>query len=148
MGEKGARLSQQGTKPLEPGWNIVELEVLETRRRLRLKVNELIRLANNPTLTTSDIQQHLRPCAEEFGRQLAALLVRALHRDDSQERHAIAWLLALLNDPASITPLHHMSHNKRLPRAVRLSAALALAGMGATPEMRDDQRRARPYAIG
>lgn len=142
MGKKGARLFLP-----EHSRNIVELEVLESRRHLRQKVSELIRLANNPTVTTGEMQQHLLPGIAKFGPQLAAQLVRSLHRDDPQERQSIVWLLTLLNDEETISPLRHITHDKRIPRLIRLSASLALAGMGATAETIDNQRRTRLYAI-
>ena len=146
--EKGdARLFQQETKTPQHNRNIVELEVLESRRQLRLKVNDLIRLASNSTLTTREIQQHLLLGVATFGKQLAVQLVRSLQRDDAHERQSIVWLLTLLNDTETVTPLQHMSRNKRLPRSIRLSAALALAGMGATAETREENRRIRLYAI-
>ncbi|HEU0002144.1 MAG TPA: hypothetical protein VFQ36_14680 [Ktedonobacteraceae bacterium] len=145
MEKKGARLFQANEETFDYGWNIVELE---TRRQLRLKVNELLRLVNDPTLTTSEMQQHLLCNKERFGKQLARQLVRSLHRGDQRERQSIVWLLTLLNEADAVTPLRHMSGNKQLPRPVRLSASLALAGMGATPEMLDERRQARLYAIG
>jgi len=144
MEKKGARLFQVDEETFDYGWNILELE---THRQLRLKVNELLRLTNDPTLTTSEMQQHLLRDKARFGKQLASQLVRSLHRDDHHERQSIIWLLILLNEAESITPLKHMSHNKKLPRPVRLSASLALAGMGATPEMLDERRHIRLYAI-
>jgi hypothetical protein len=83
----------------------------------------------------------------KFGPQLAMQLVRSLYRDDPLERQSVVWLLTLLNDTETITPLRHISDNKRLPRLIRLSASLALAGMGITAEKIDDHRRARLYAI-
>lgn len=142
MGKKGTRLFQR-----DHGRNIVELEVLESRRHLRLKVNELIRLANNPTITTGEMQQHLSLGVSRFGTQLAGQLVRSLHRDDHQERQSIVWLLTLLNAKETITPLRHMSDDKRIPRSIRLSASLALAGMGVTAETIDSHHRTRLYAI-
>lgn len=144
MEKKGARLFQAGEETLDYGWNIVELE---TRRQLRLKVNELLRLVNDPTLTTSEMRQHLLYHKAIFGKQLATQLVHSLHRSDPHERQSIVWLLTLLNEAASITPLRRMSGNRRLPRTVRLSASLALAGMGATPELLDERRPERLYAI-
>jgi hypothetical protein len=144
MEKKGARLFQVDEETFDYGWNIVELE---TRRQLRLKVNELVRLVNDPTLTTSEMQQHLLYNRARFGKQLATQLVHFLHRTDQNERQSIVWLLILLNETASITLLKRMSGNKQLPRPVRLSAALALAGMGATPEMLDERRQARLYAM-
>ena len=134
MEKKGARLFQASEETFDYGWNIVELE---TRRQLRLKVNELLRLVNDPTLTTSEMQRHLRSNTAIFGKQLATQLVHALQRGDSHERQSIVWLLTLLNEAASIQPLRRMSGNRRLPRAVRLSASLALAGKGATNEKQE-----------
>ncbi len=144
MEKKGARLFQADEETRDYGWNIVELE---TRRQLRLKVNELLRLVNDPTLTTSEMQQHLLYHKARFGKQLATQLVHSLPRSDQNERQSIVWLLTLLNEAASVTPLQRMSGNRQLPRPVRLSASLALAGMGATPELQDERRQARLYAI-
>ena len=142
MEKKGARLFQQDDTL--PG-NIVELD---SRRQLRLKVNELTRLVNDPTLSTSEIQKHLFHGAATFGPLFAAQLVRSLHRNDSQERQSIVWLLTMLNDTAAISPLTRMSHNPRVPRPVRLSASLALAGMGATPALIEaGSKQPRLYAI-
>src|ERR1700730_4624863 len=105
MEKKGARLFQADEETFDYGWNIVELE---TRRQLRLKVNELLRLVNDPTLTTSEVQQYLLRDKARFGKQLAAQLVRSLHRNDHQERQSIVWLLTLLNETAAIQPLTHM----------------------------------------
>jgi hypothetical protein len=142
-----ARLFQQEADSDQRYRNIVEFEVLKSRRQLRLKVNELIQLASNSTLTTSEIQHHLLLSTATFGDQLALQLVRSLHRDDPQERQSIVWLLTLLHASETVTPLQHMSHNKRLPRSIRVSAALALAGMGATAESREENRRIRLHAI-
>ncbi len=142
MGKKGTRLFQR-----DHSRNIVELEVLESRRHLRLNVQELIRLANNSTITTGEMQQQLSHGVSRFGNQLAGQLVRSLHRDDAQERQSIVWLLTLLNAKETITPLRHMSGDKRIPRSVRLSASLALAGMGVPVETIDSHRRTRLYAI-
>lgn len=147
MEKKGVRLFQPEADNLEYGWNIVELQVLESRRQLRLKVNELIRLVNNSAITTDEIQQQLLLGVAKFGTQLSAQLVRSLHCDDAQERQSIVWLLTLLNENETVTPLLHMSHDKRIPRPIRLSASLALAGMGVTAETIDDHRRVRLYAI-
>jgi hypothetical protein len=148
MEKRGARLFQQEAGTNVYSWNIVELEVLESRRQLRQKVNELIRLSNNATLTTSEMQQQLLLGVTMFGKQLATQLVRSLQCDDQQKRQHIVWLLTLLDDKDTIPLLQHMSYHKRLPRAVRLSASLALAGMGATVESREDYQQIRLYAIG
>ena len=142
MEEKGARLFQRGD--IVPG-NIVELD---SRRQLRLKVTELIRFVNDPTLTTGEIQEHLFHAAATYGNLFAAQLVRSLHRDDPQERQSVVWLLTMLNDTASIPLLARLSHNPQLPRPVRLSAALALAGMGASSTLIEASgRQPRLYAI-
>jgi len=143
MEKRDARLFQHNKQ----SWNVVELEVLESRRHLHQKVNELIRLANTSLLSTNEIRHHLLLGVEAFGSRFTMQLVRSLHRDDPDERQSIVWLLTVLNDRDAISPLQHMSHNEQLPRLVRLSASLALAGMGATKEMVEDQRR-RLYAIG
>ncbi len=57
MEKKGARLFQLETETFEHSWNVVEHEVLESRRQLRQKVNELIRLVDGSTLTTREMQQ-------------------------------------------------------------------------------------------
>ena len=134
MEKKGARLFQKETNSLEFYRNIVELEVLESRRHLRQKVNELIRLATNSSASTEEIQRQLSLSLTEFGAQLSSQLLRSLNRDDLQERQSIVWLLILLNDAQTIAPLQHISLDKCIPRSIRLSASLALAGMGATAE--------------
>ena len=145
MEKRGARLFQQEIGTSETGWNIVELEA---RRQLHQKVNVLIRLCNDSTLTTSEMHHHLLLSVAEFGNQLAAQLVRSLQSDDQQKRQNVVWLLTLLNGTETIPLLQHMSRNKRLPRSVRLSASLVLAGMGATDESTGTYPRARFYAIG
>ena len=144
MEKKGARLFQQETGTPVYGWNIVELE---SRRQLRQKINELIGQSYNTTLTTSEMREQFLRSAATFGNSFAAQLVRSLQRDDQQERQSIVWLLTLLNDAESVAPLQHMSRNPKLPRPVRLSASLALAGMGMTPEIIDSRRQPRLYAI-
>src|SRR5947209_13039177 len=110
MGKSDARLIQHN----EHSWKIMELEVLESRRHLHEKVNELIRLANDSSLSTAEIRQHLLLGVATFGSRLTIQLVRSLHRDDLDERQSIVWLLTVLNDRDAITPLQHMSHNERL----------------------------------
>jgi hypothetical protein len=129
MEKRDARQFQLEPGIQEQGWNIVELE---SRRNLRKRVNELIGMAGHSTLTTSEIRQHLLQSVATFGRALATQLVRSLHRDDAHERQSVVWLLTVLNDPATITPLQQMKRNSHLSRSVRLSASLALAGMGVT----------------
>ena len=142
MGKKGVRLFQP-----EHSRNIRELEVLEYRRQLRQKVNELIRLANNSTIPTDEMQRKLTLGVTRFGTQLSSQLLRSLHREDSQERQSIVWLLILLNEKVTVAPLQHISQDKRIPRSIRISASLALAGLGATLETIEYHRRTRLYAI-
>ena len=147
MEKKGARLFQKESHSLEFCRNIVELEVLESRRHLRQKVNELIRLASNSGASTEEIQRQLSLSLMRFGTQLSTQLLHSLNRDDPQERHSIVWLLIILNDAQTIAPLRHISLDKRIPRSIRLSASLALAVMGATAETNENCRRTRLYAI-
>jgi len=147
MKKKGARLFQKETNSLKLSRNIVELEVLESRRQLRQKVNELIRLATNSSASTEEIRQHLSLSLKEFGAQLSSQLLRSLYRDDPQERHSIVWLLILLNDAQTIVLLRHISLDERIPLSIRFSASLALAGMGETVDTNENYRRIRLYAI-
>ena len=147
MGKKGTRLFQKETNSLEFSRNIVELEVLETRRQLRQKVNELIQLATNTGASTEEIQRYLSCILTEFGEQLSSQLLRSLNRNDPQERQSIVWLLTLLNDAQTIEQLRHISLAEHFPRSIRLSASLALAGMDATTETAENYRRNRLYAI-
>jgi hypothetical protein len=147
MEKKDARLFQPGSGTSKQGWNIVEREVLESRRQLRQRVNELIEFCNAPTLTTSEMRQHLLLGVATYGQPFATQLVRSLQSDDTQKRQNVIWLLTLLNDPETIPLLQQMSHNERLPRKIRLSASLALAGMGVTTEVLDQHKRVRLYAI-
>jgi hypothetical protein len=147
MEKKGARLFQREADALEHGNNIVKLDVLESRRQLRLEVNKLIRLAHNSTISTDEMQHHLFRCVARFGDLLPIQLLRSLHHEDIHKRQSIVWLLILLNDKATIGPLQHISQDKQMPRPIRLSASMALAGMGATPESRENHRSTRLYAI-
>ena len=147
MGKKGTRLFQKETNTLEFCRNIVELEILESRRYLRDAVNELIRLASNTCASTEEILRHLSLRLTEFGTQLTSQLVRSLNRDDPQERQSIVWLLILLNDAQAIAPLQHFSLDTRIPRSIRLSASLALAGMGANAKTNEYCRRTHQYAL-
>ena len=145
MEKRGARLFQQGDGSSETNWNIVELD---SRRQLRQKVNELIRLSYDSTTTTSEMRQQLLQSVAMFGNQLATRLVRSLQNDDQLKRQHIVWLLTLLDDKETIPLLQRMSQNERLCRPVRLSASLALAGMGATAESAAHYQRKHSYAIG
>ncbi len=147
MGKKSTSLFQTGVDTSEQHWNLVELEVWESRRQLRQTVNALIDLANSSTLTTGEIRQHLYSGMAKFDKQLATQLVRSLHNDDAQKRQSVVWLLTLLHDADTIPQLQHMACDKHLARSIRLSASLALAGMGATAECAEDYQRRRLYAI-
>ncbi len=147
MGEKGTRLFPKEIHTRKLNRNIVELEVLESRRLLRQKIFELTQLATNFSISTDEIQQQLNLDLSEFGSQLTSQLLRALSRDDPIVRQSIVRLLILLNDVNIIEPLRNMSLDKRLSRPVRLSATLALAGMEATEETHDIDQRTRLYAI-
>ncbi len=153
MEKRDARLFQANLTDLDDlhstihNWNILELE---SRRHLRNRVQEVIQLVDYSTLTTSEIRQHLLQGMATFGKPFAMQLVRSLNCDDHQERQAIVWLLTVLDDADTLPPLTHMTHQKNLPRAIRLSAALALAGMGATRETQQttqNHRRVLLYAI-
>jgi hypothetical protein len=147
MVKNGTRLFQREANALEHGSNTVKLEVLKSRRRLRLEVNELIRLAHNSTVSTDEMQQHLFLCAARFGTLLPIQLLRSLHHEDTHKRQSIVWLLILLNDKETIGPLQHISQDKQMPRPIRLSASMALAGMGATTESLENHQCTRLYAI-
>jgi hypothetical protein len=144
MEKKGARLFRQETGSHVYGWNIVELE---SRRHLHLKVDELIRLSYHSTLSAKEIRERLLLGVATFGNAFAAQLVRSLQSDDQFKRQHAVWLLTLLDDKESVPLLQRLSRNERLSRPIRLSAALALAGMGATAETIDDHPRVRLYAI-
>lgn len=116
----------------EYGWNVLKLE---SRKNLHSKIHEFIDLTTNSTLSTSDIQQRLQLCQLQYGQQFSTLLVHYLKRTDAAEREAIVWLLTQLQDQNTIPLLQKLSQHKQQSRAVRLSAALALAGLGQTPEM-------------
>jgi hypothetical protein len=144
MEKRDARLFQHEIDIDEQAWNMVELE---SRRQLRYRIHELIQLATSSSITTSEMRQHLRLGVAQFGQRFARQLVRSLHCNDFHERQSIVWLLTLLNEQETIPLLQRMSANERLGRPVRLSASLALAGMGATKEMTDSSRRPGLYAI-
>lgn len=129
--------------PEYAGRNIVELE---SHRYLRNKVNELIQMTMNSS-TAQELRQELAAGATHYGSRFSTQLVRAIVRSDQHERQAVIWLLTQLNDQETIPQLQKLSHNKRLARAIRLSASLALAGMGATREMTEIPQRRRMYAI-
>ena len=134
MEERDAMLFQPEPGTQEQSWNIVELE---SRRKLRQQINELIAMASYSALSTVEIRQHLLQSLERYGHIFAIQLVRSLHRDNDDERDSVVWLLTVLNEPSTIAPLQHIAHDRRLNRALRLSAALALAGMGISSEAAD-----------
>jgi uncharacterized protein with gpF-like domain len=119
----------------------------ESHRQLRDAISELIYLTTSSTLTTHDLQQRLKQHRATFGSRFTTHLIRALLRTDQDERDAVVWLLTQYNEKEAIAPLQKMAQNERLSRSVRLSASLALAGMGATQEMQDIPRRMLLYAI-
>lgn len=138
--EKGdARLFHTEEKHNNHSQNIVELE---SHRALRRKLNDLIQLCNSNTVTTSELLQQLHTHAASFGSRFSLHLARSLQRDNYLDRQSIVWLLTLLNDKETIPILQYLSHQQHLPRATRLSASLALAGMGATSEVMGKHRYA------
>lgn len=144
--ERGsARLFQHATPPTgERNWNIVELT---TRKQVRQNIQTLLRLASDLTVTTSQMRQYLLQGVATFGPLFATQLVRSLYHDDPTERQSVVWLLTVLNHTETIPPLQRIASDARLPHTLRLSASLALAGMGATADMLTCTRHARLYAI-
>lgn len=145
MERRDARLFQHDAT--NEGWNIVELE---SHRQFRHRINELISIAHSSTMTTHDVQQYVRLLQDTYSHRLATHLVRAIQRDDPQERQTIVWLFTLLDEQQqhhAIPLLHQIVHNKQQTRAIRLSASLALAGMGATEEVHSIPHKKRLYAI-
>ncbi len=143
MERRDARLFQQDAT-IHEGWNIVELE---SHRQFRQTVNELVQKTQSEEITRSDLRQQLEHYRTTYGTRFCTQLVRALYREDEQERQAVVLLLTILNDPITIPQLQQLSQNKRYSRSIQLSASLALAGMGATRETAEDFRRVRLYAI-
>ncbi len=134
-----ARLFHTEEKQNDHGWNIVELE---SHRAIHRKINDLIQLCNSNTVTTSELLQQLHAHSVSFGISFSLHLASSLQRDNHLDRQAIVWLLTLLNDKETIPILQRLSHQQHLPRAIRLSASLALAGMGATLETAGQRRYA------
>lgn len=124
--------------------NIVELT---TRKQLRQKINQLLLQCQDSSVTTREMREELRQAARTFGNEFAIQLVRALQRDDDTERQSIIWLLTVLNAGETIPPLQQMATRQSLPRAIRLAAALALAGMGVTAEIIAQDRHVRLYVL-
>jgi hypothetical protein len=144
--ERGsARLFQHATPPAgERGWNIVELE---TCKQVRQNIHDLLRLASDTTVPTSQVRQRLLQSLATFGPLFTTQLVRSLHRDDYAERQAVVWLLTVLNQQETVPLLQRMASDSRLSRTLRLSASLALAGMGVTAEMLKSNRRTHLYIL-
>ncbi|HCI79193.1 MAG TPA: hypothetical protein DHW02_05850 [Ktedonobacter sp.] len=145
MERRDGRLFQHDA--INEGWNIVELE---SHRQFRHKINELISIAHASNMTTHDVQQHMCVLQDIYSHRLATHLVRTLQRDDPGERQTIVWLFTLLDEQQqrhAIPLLQQLVHNKQQSRAIRLSASLALAGMGATEEVTSIPRKKRLYAI-
>lgn len=134
-----ARPLQSEIPTEDDGWNVLKLE---SRKNLHSKIHEFIDLTTNSTLSTSDIHYRLQLCRHQYGKSFATLLVDYLKRTDVVEREALVWLLTQLHDHDTIPLLQNLSQHKQQPRSVRLSAALALAGMGQTSEM---LATARPF---
>lgn len=131
----------------DASWNIVEFELeLESRKNLHSKIHELIDLTNHSTLSTSDLQDRLHLWRAQYGSHFTTQLVRSLQRTDAVEREAVVWLLIQLQDPYAIPLLQKLSQHPHYSRAIRLSAALTLAGLGVTNEMLRPPTR-RLYAI-
>jgi len=143
--EKGrARRFQPATTAFEQSWNVVELT---TRKQIRQKIHLLLLQCSDTGVTTSDMRRELLQGVVTFGKDFATQLVRSLYRDDDAERQSIIWLLTVLNACETIPPLQQMEANKSLPRKIRLAASLALAGMGVTAKIIEQNRRVHLYAI-
>lgn len=119
------------THSAEQSWNVVELE---SHKQLRHTIHELLHLTLESSLSTHDIQQYLQSALATFGPRFTLQLVRSLQREDEDERAAIVWLLTMLNDAEAIPHLQMLGRQKHVSHPIRLSAALALAGMNATGE--------------
>jgi hypothetical protein len=146
MEKGGTRLFrfESTVNTLDTHWNIVELE---SHRLLREKINELISLSDNATITTSEMTRYVRDAAARFGPRFTIHLIRSLQHEDPAQRESITWLLILLDDREAIPHLQSMARNEQFTRSLRLSAALTLAGMGATEEVVRSRQKERYYAI-
>jgi len=107
---------------------------LESQRELRRQTNKIVQYCHSTTVTTSELRQHLQACMAAFGSRFSLHLARSLQepRSNQADRQAIVCLLTLLNDKATIPLLQQIAKQQRSTRTIRLSASLALAGMGAT----------------
>ncbi|GCF07930.1 hypothetical protein [Dictyobacter arantiisoli] len=145
MEKRDARLLQSPPASQEGKWNVLELES-QSYKKIHSKICEFIALTNHSTLSTREIQQRLQQCQKRYGKHFAIHLVASLQQSDVAEREAIVWLLTQLHDQETIPLLQQLAHHHQQPRAIRLSASLALAGLGQTPEMLTN-KRPRLYAI-
>ena len=107
---------------------------LESQRELRRQTNKIVQYCHSTTVTTSELRQHLQACMAAFGSRFSLHLARSLQepRSNLADRQAIVCLLTLLNDKATLPLLQQIARQQRFSRTIRLSASLALAGMGAT----------------
>ncbi|HEX4203192.1 MAG TPA: hypothetical protein VHZ51_03130 [Ktedonobacteraceae bacterium] len=147
MEKRDARLSLHTATP-EPVEDSRIIVALESHRALHHRVHEIVRLVIDSDMTTSELQQSIRHDSQQFGSRFHHQLIRSLYLDDEDERKAVIWLLTLLDDWDMVPQLQHITQQRNVPRAVRLAAALVLAGMGATREVEATPQRVRVYAIG
>lgn len=148
MDKKDTRLLQQrpGSETLNQNWNIVEIA---SRQKIQHSVNQFIYYAHISTAHRQDLERDLFHLIDTYGRRVLTYLVRSLLHHDTDERETIVYLLTLLNDPETIPMLEAVANNEHYRRSIRLSASLALAGMGATRETQSQEtiRTVRQYAI-
>jgi hypothetical protein len=146
MEKRDNRLFQQEAANTghDQSWNIVELE---SRRDLRQKIDECIHATLSNALSTSELQQSLSFLQEHYNLRFITLLVHCLYTKDAEKRQAVVQLLTILQAPEAIPQLEALVQSQHLPRSLRLSASLALAGMGATPETQPKSKPLRNYAI-
>jgi hypothetical protein len=128
----------------DDGWNIVELE---SRRDLRQKIDALIDLSLRNAITTSELHASLSDLLTHYGQRFVLLLVRCLSTKNEEKRQTVVQLITLLNTPEALPHLESLAHSEQTPRSIRLSASLALAGMGSSSDIRQKPKRVRSYAI-
>lgn len=119
--------------------------------QLRRSIDELIHLTMDNSLSTTDLSHRVHEYSRLYGSRFSASLVRSLQSHDAATRQSIIWLLTILGDEATVPLLKQLASNQKQSRLIRLSASLALAGMGATPEVAaapSPNKYARLYAIG
>lgn len=146
MEKRDARLFQMVEDPKDANWNIVELE---SHRGLRHTTNEIIQLCHSHSVTTAELRQQLQASLILFGRRFSLHMARSLqeHHHNQADRQAIVSLLTLLDDKATVPLLQQIANQQHLPRTVRLSASLALTGMGATQETTEPEKPLHEYAL-